>query len=116
MRRLVVLFTSASLFAACADDPPAEPDGPRVTGISKRRVAVGETLEFYGRGFAEGDAGVTRLRFEGDFVDDTGRRKPVPSFEITPVADGTIGEGGAPQQVLRWSHKRYGRPGLAEPP
>jgi hypothetical protein len=106
MRRFVVLVASASLFAACADDPPAEPDGPRVTGISKRRVVVGETVEFYGRGFAEGDAGTTRLRFEGEFIDDAGHRKPVKSFEITPVPDGTIGEGDAPQQVLRWS--RFG--------
>jgi hypothetical protein len=106
MRHTFVVALLATGLAACADGPRADSDGPRVTGVSKKRVVVGETLEFYGHGFLNGDAGTTRLRFQGEYVDDLGHHKRVPSFTVTPLPDGTLGDGDDAQQVLRWS--RFG--------
>lgn len=105
---------SAGALAACATEQDLGASGPRVESTSSAVVVVGQTLDFTGTGFLSADEGVSRLRFEGSFIDAYGTQSPV-ALTITPLFGGELSAGdasgaqasggaeSAARRVLTWS-------------
>ena len=119
MKAFILLMTVVLPCFAVGCGPAAPTGGsPRVTGLSKEAISVGETLHISGLGFLSPADGETRVEFSGVFywTDVDGRliAEDVPSFVIAPVFDGEYPKGGtvagldipAGESVLRWN--RFG--------
>lgn len=110
--RTGIVILATFLAAGCAES--VEEDAAlRIDGLSSTDLVVGETVDFYGHGFLEGDDGSTRLRFVGTFTSASpGGGTEEVRFAITPTYLGEmVDPGAAPEdppeaQILSWS--RFG--------
>jgi len=71
--------------ASCAAGAEQAPTGvsPKVIGLSKTAVSVGQSLEILGANFAHGTQGHTVVLFEGEYHAKSGATSPV-SYEVRP--------------------------------
>ncbi len=113
-QRLKIIALGALLagLGACADElpdrsPTTATQAPQLRAISSDRLVVGETVEFFGEHFADGEAGTTRIHLQGEFVDHLGERHPVDLFVPTVYGGHEVDADGAPgRDILTWS--RFG--------
>jgi len=73
---------------------------PQVEATSHALVKVGQTLEFFGRGFLKKSLGVSQLRFEGVFTDRLGLESSV-DLSVTPLYGGQEIDGHE-RKILTW--------------
>jgi hypothetical protein len=87
--------------SACGDVQDISNSGPKVDSLSNNTVVIGQTLEFFGNDFLDGEEGESHLYFEGTFTDAFGRSIEV-STTIVPIFGGReIGDDG--RDILTWS-------------
>jgi hypothetical protein len=55
--------------SACGDVQDISNSGPKVDSLSNNTVVIGQTLEFFGNDFLDGEEGEFHLYFEGTFTD-----------------------------------------------
>lgn len=119
LRTATLFALSACVLSAAGCEGDVElPTEPRVAGLSKSSITVGETVSFVGNNFLAPSEGVTLLEFEGVYYweNNVGElvAEDVPSFTIRPVYDGEFTEPGRLDEVqvrpgdrvLRWN--RFG--------
>lgn len=101
-----VLSLAGSLtLSACAESTAGIEAGPVVEEASHELVVVGQTLELSGRGFLTAERGVSRLAFEGRFIDSLGRSSEV-NLTVTPHYGGELFDESRDEdlerQLLTW--------------
>lgn len=93
-QRIGKLVPALGLLGAlgCAE-PPTAAQGPTITAVSQSEIVLGETVEFFGHDFLFDEAGITRVRFEGQFTAADGTSIPVnKSFAVAYNGEETEGE------------------------
>lgn len=73
---------------------------PQIEATSHAIVRVGQTLEFFGKGFLKKNQGVSQIHFEGVFTDQLGRENSV-DLTVTPLFGGQEIDGHQ-RKILTW--------------
>jgi hypothetical protein len=88
-RNALILAAGISVLGACAIEE-IDARAPKLRGMSRDSIRVGQDLQFTGAGFLEGADGQTLIELAGEYVTEDGRREPIDMRIRPAVVEGQL--------------------------